>query len=39
MYVLNKSGPRIDPCRTPQKTSFHRLKSQLTFVFCICLFR
>ena len=28
------SGRRIDSLRTPEKMLFHRLISQLTFVFC-----
>ena len=35
----NKSGPRMDPCGTPENISFHRLQSLLTFVFGNSLIR
>ena len=34
IYMLNIRGPSIDPCGTPEKISFHRLKLLFTFVLC-----
>ena len=34
MYMLNIRGPSIDPCGTPERISFHRLKLLFTFVLC-----
>ena len=30
--MLNTSGPKIDPCGTPEKISFHRQYQSLFFV-------
>ena len=32
--MLKIRGPSIDPCGTPAKGSFHRLKLLLTFALC-----
>ena len=34
LYMFNIRGPSIDPCRTPVKISFNRLKLLSTFVLC-----
>ena len=36
--MLNKRGPKIDPCGTPNKTSSHEQNSEFIFIFSIsCL--
>ena len=32
--MLNKRGPKIDPCGTPNKISSHELNPVFIFVFC-----
>ena len=34
MYILNKIGPKTDPCGTPGSNSGQELKERLTFVLC-----
>ena len=34
MYILNKSGPKTDPCGTPSFNSAHELKDWLILVLC-----
>ena len=31
MYILNKSGPKTDPCGTPSFNSAHELKRLIDF--------
>ena len=33
-YILNKSGPKIDPCGTPVFISDQELYELFTFVLC-----
>ena len=35
--MLNKSGPRIDPCGTSETNFSKELKVESTFVFCLRL--
>ena len=38
--MLNRSGPKIEPCGTPNITASHLLYEVLTLVFCfLCVFR
>ena len=32
--MLNKMGPKIEPCGTPEMIFFHGLNLELTFVLC-----
>ena len=32
--MLNISGTSVDPCETPEKIYFHRLKLLFTFALC-----
>ena len=32
--MLNKMGPKIEPCRTPEIIFFHELNLESTFVLC-----
>ena len=33
--MLKSSGPKLDPCGTPVKTSCQELKEELIFVLCL----
>ena len=39
IQILNKSGPRIDPCGTPDNIISQELKEDSTLVLCLCLVR
>ena len=33
MYIMNKIGPKTDPCNTPRSNSDRKLKERLMLVF------
>ena len=35
MNILIKTGPRIDPCGTPQRISLNKLRMSLFFTHCL----
>ena len=39
IYILNKSGPKIDPCGTPENNISHDLKAESALVPCLHLLR
>jgi len=35
IYIINRSGPSIEPCRTPQETSFRSILDLSNTIYCL----